>query len=137
MKENYLIDKTNFCGKCPECDHDWDGGLNRDNKPTSKLVRLESSDGDSWNSGETINYQCPNCNVAWDSETGERTEKYKAMLADETVLTLGVDVRRNLICHFATFIFCNFAMFCHLVIFVNAVLINSSPIFDIFRDNFW
>lgn len=83
MVENYLIDGTNFCGKCPECDHDWDGGLNRENKPTSKLVRLESSDGDSWNSGEKIHYQCPNCNVAWDSETGERSDKFKAMLADD------------------------------------------------------
>jgi uncharacterized Zn ribbon protein len=86
MTEKYIIDDTNYCGKCPECDHDWNGGLNKDNKPTSKLVRLESSDGDSWNSGEKIHYQCPNCNVAWNSETGERTDKFKAMIVDHKVM---------------------------------------------------
>jgi hypothetical protein len=95
MKENYLINETNFCGKCPECDHDWDGGLNRDNKPTSKLVRLESSDGESWNSGEKIHYQCPNCNVAWDSETGERTEKFKGMLADDAKMKELIETLRK------------------------------------------
>jgi len=34
IKEKYLIDNSNFCGKCPECDHDLDVGLNGDNEPT-------------------------------------------------------------------------------------------------------
>ena len=120
MKENYLINETNFCGKCPECDYDWDRGeavdvvmqrssilentlpefktsrtiaektakerygwTSENKKHISHLVRLESSDGESWDTGQKIHYQCPNCNVAWDSETGERTEKFKGMLADD------------------------------------------------------
>jgi hypothetical protein len=83
MKEKYIIDETNYCGKCPECDHDWDGGLNKDNKPTSKLVKIENSDLDQWLRGESYHYQCPNCNVAWESISGDRTNKFKAMLADD------------------------------------------------------
>ena len=87
MKENYIIDKTNYCGKCPECDHDWNGGLNKDNEPTSLLVKIENSDLDQWIHGESYHYQCPNCNVAWESNSGARTEKFKAMIVEHKVMS--------------------------------------------------
>jgi hypothetical protein len=129
MVENFKINETNHCGKCPECDFDWDKGevvdvirnsmLAQDyykNNPElilkidemaennakhnygwtpqnklhiSKLLKIEPSDSQQWNEGMNDIYQCPNCFIAWDSVSGQRTEKYKVMVAEgEAMLAL-------------------------------------------------
>lgn len=108
MVENYKITEENASGDCPECGYSWDGGdvleimksrnekINDDflidqarkmygwtpenPRRFSNLITIEPSDGDFDFDGSNGYHQCPKCNVAWDSVTGERTEKFKTML---------------------------------------------------------
>lgn len=96
----YIIDDSNACGNCPECGFNWNGeeiinitsehiarqyyGWTPENqKHSSKLIKIEPSDGAGWDNGENTYFQCPECQIAWDSESGERTEKYKKILSDD------------------------------------------------------
>jgi hypothetical protein len=121
MVENFKISETNYCGNCPECNSDWDMGevidvvrdglLNHDyykNNPDklekieeiakynarvdygwtpenrvhiSKLVTIEPSDSQ----------QCPNCSIAWDAVTGDRTDRYKLLIAESEVMKKAID----------------------------------------------
>ncbi len=108
MVENYKITEENASGCCPECNHSWDKGdvfeVMKQNSPNvddeiimknaeknykwtpetprrfSHLLFIEPSDGDYEFDGSNGFYQCPNCQIAWDSATGDRTDKYKTML---------------------------------------------------------
>ena len=110
----YIINDKNITGNCPECGHSWDKGdvvdVMRQERPSdsaeeiiklamrnhgwsldtpkrfSHLVFIEPSDGDFDSTGCNGYYQCPKCQIAWESETGERTEKYKMMLAEESAM---------------------------------------------------
>lgn len=111
MVEYYKIDENNASGCCPECGHSWDKGdvmeylessfptLNKEDllkqakrlynwtpenpRRFSHLVFIEPSDGDMDFDGNSGYYQCPNCNIAWDSKDGKRTDKYCIMLIDD------------------------------------------------------
>jgi len=108
MVEYYKITEENASGCCPECKISWDKGdameMLKSNQPTlneknllkeakrlynwtpenprrfSDLLFIEASDGDYNFDGESGNYQCPNCQIAWNSTTGERTDMYKTIL---------------------------------------------------------
>ena len=108
MVENYKITEENASGCCPECGHSWDKGdameALKNNHPTlteedllkqakrlynwtpenprrfSHLVFIEASDGDYDFDGISGCYQCPNCQIAWSSFDGKRTDKYKVIL---------------------------------------------------------
>jgi hypothetical protein len=114
MVSNYLISEENVTGCCPECGHSWDKGdvfeFMKERNPNlsdevllknvknnfgwtpetpkrfSHLVFIEPSDGDEIATGANGYYQCPNCQIAWESETGERTDKYKSMLAEDSAM---------------------------------------------------
>ena len=107
MIEKYIIDQTNYTGRCPECNADWDLGEAPDvwlkNNATSvpqdiarllaendsrlrgwtpenklhvsNLLTIENSDNMIFDT--TKHYQCPVCEIAWHSETGQRTDIYK------------------------------------------------------------
>jgi Zn-finger nucleic acid-binding protein len=102
MVEKYIIDDENYCGECPECKASWDKGevvdlvgektakeiygWTPDNKKhMSKLIKIEPTDSQAWE-GLNNHYQCPECFIAWDSVTGDRTEKYKIMTVDNGVM---------------------------------------------------
>jgi len=55
-------------------------------KRISKLAFIETSDGDDTFNGLDGYYQCPKCQVAWGSENGERTEKFKSLLAEKSAM---------------------------------------------------
>lgn len=104
----YKITEENASGCCPECGHSWDNGDVMDNLKKShpllneedllkkaninygwtperprrfnNLIFIEASDGDYNFNGESGYYQCPNCQISWNSSTGERTDMYKTML---------------------------------------------------------
>ena len=125
MVENYKITEENASGNCPECGYSWDGGdvleVMKSRNPKlsggdyligeakkmygwtpenprrfSKLVTIEPSDGDYDFDGSNGFHQCPNCSVAWDTVTGERTEKYKQMLVNHDKMTkLIEELRKN------------------------------------------
>jgi hypothetical protein len=108
MVENYKITEENASGCCPECNHSWDKGdvmdyvkesypkfeeedllkiAKRDFGWTPEnprrfnhLLFIEASDGDYNFDGQSGYYQCPNCQIAWHSFTGQRTDMYKTML---------------------------------------------------------
>jgi Zn-finger nucleic acid-binding protein len=63
-------------------------------KRISKLAFIETSDGDDSFNGLDGYYQCPQCQVAWGSENGERTEKFKSLLAEKSAMD---DFIKNLI----------------------------------------
>jgi hypothetical protein len=63
-------------------------------KRISKLAFVETSDGDETFNGLDGYYQCPQCQVAWGSENGERTEKFKSLLAEKSAMD---DFIKNLI----------------------------------------
>lgn len=108
MVENYKITEENASGCCPECNHSWDKGdvmdfmkesypklgeeglmkiAKRDYGWTPEnprrfnhLLFIEASDGDIDFDGSSGYYQCPNCQIAWGSDDGQRTDKYKVLL---------------------------------------------------------
>ena len=106
MKEKYIIDEQNYCGECPECKHSWDSGEIPDylmtlgntrvdaeilaqksygwtlenRKHLSNLIFIEASDGDMDYNGLDGFYQCGGCQIAWNSGTGKRTDKFKMFL---------------------------------------------------------
>lgn len=49
-------------------------------KRISKLVFIEASDGDITFNGVDGYYQCPDCQIAWNSSNGIRTDIYKSIL---------------------------------------------------------
>jgi Zn-finger nucleic acid-binding protein len=55
-------------------------------KRISKLAFVENSDGHDTFNGLDGYYQCPQCQVAWGSENGERTEKFKSLLAEKSAM---------------------------------------------------
>jgi hypothetical protein len=63
-------------------------------KRISKLAFVETSDGDETFNGLDGYYQCPHCQIAWGSENGERTEKFKSLLAEKSAMD---DFIKNLI----------------------------------------
>lgn len=107
MVEKYIIDSTNYTGRCPECDADWDLGEAPDvwlkNNATSvpqdiarqlaendsKLrgwtpenkMRVSSlitiENSDNFLFDTTQYYQCTHCEIAWKKDTGERTDLFK------------------------------------------------------------
>lgn len=99
MVEKFIINEHNYCGNCPECEYSWDNGIISENvanilklsesgpRGISKLVKIEPSDGASWFEGFSVYYKCPNCNIAWNAESGERTDKYKDMLFDSSKMS--------------------------------------------------
>ena len=111
MVENYLINDENYCGECPECKASWDKGeavdlvgeatakklygWTRDNKKhISKLIKIEPSDSQAWE-GMNVTFQCPNCFVAWDSVTGNRTNKYQQMTVNSDVMKKFMERLKN------------------------------------------
>ncbi len=108
MVEFYKITEENASGCCPECKISWDKGdameTLKSNHPTlteedllkqakrlynwtpenprrfSHLLFIEASDGDYNFDGESGYYQCHNCQIAWSSSNGERTDMYKTIL---------------------------------------------------------
>lgn len=62
------------------------GWTSLNKKRMSNLVFVESSDGDDTFNGLDGYYQCPQCQVAWGSENGERTEKFKSLLAEKSAM---------------------------------------------------
>jgi hypothetical protein len=114
MVENYKITEENSTGCCPECGHNWDKGdvfeFVKESNPNldddvilqnvknnygwtpenprrfSHLVFIEPSDGDFDFDGSNGYYQCPKCQIAWGSESGKRTDKYKTMLNEESAM---------------------------------------------------
>ena len=110
----YKITEENASGCCPECNHSWDKGdvmdfikksypmLNEDEllrkaerdfgwtpenpRRFNHLLFIEASDGDYNFDGQSGYYQCPNCQIAWDSATGERTDIYKTMLDNHSAM---------------------------------------------------
>ncbi len=55
-------------------------------KHISNLIFIEPSDGDEVNNYVDGYYQCPNCQIAWGSMSGERTDKYRSMLVNDRVM---------------------------------------------------
>ena len=55
-------------------------------KRISKLAFVEASDGDETFNGLDGYYQCPQCQVAWGSEDGERTERFKTLLGEKSAM---------------------------------------------------
>jgi hypothetical protein len=58
----------------------------------SHLTHLTLSDGDLDSTGEITHYMCPNCYIAWDVNSGERTDRYKLMLYKHQEM---IDAMRN------------------------------------------
>jgi hypothetical protein len=102
MVEKYIIDEKNYCGNCPECNASWDKGevidfitdklvikeygwTSENKKHISKLIKIEPSDSQAWD-GLNTHFQCHECLIAWDSVTGDRTEKYKSLTVDNDVM---------------------------------------------------
>jgi uncharacterized Zn ribbon protein len=102
MVEKYIIDEKNYCGTCPECKASWDKGevislvseetarkiygWSPDNhKHISKLIKIEPTESQAWE-GMNTHFQCPECFIAWDAVTGDRTDKYKLMTVDSDVM---------------------------------------------------
>jgi hypothetical protein len=102
MIENYIINEKNYCNNCPECNALWDKGeaINlvpeetakkvygwtpQNNKHISKLIKIDPTESQAWE-GVNTHFQCPECFIAWDSVTGNRTEKYKMMTVDTDVM---------------------------------------------------
>ena len=54
-------------------------------KHISKLIKIEPSDSQAWN-GMNTHFQCHECFIAWDSVTGDRTDKYKLLTVDNDVM---------------------------------------------------
>ena len=83
MVENFKISETNYCGKCPECNSDWDMGevidvvrdglLNHDyyKKNPDKLEKIED--------------------IARYAVTGDRTDKYKLLIAESEAMKKAID----------------------------------------------
>lgn len=112
--ENYKISEENASGCCPECGHSWDKGdvmeylkqsfpslselellkkakdgygwTPENPRRFSHLVYIEPSDGDYDFTGQSGYYQCPNCQIAWDSIDGNRTDKFKTMLDNQHIM---------------------------------------------------
>ena len=53
-------------------------------KRISKLAFIEPSDGDDIANGVDGFYQCPQCQIAWGSESGQRTDRYKVLFRQYT-----------------------------------------------------
>ena len=102
MVEKYIINEKNYCGECPECKASWDKGeaINLvseetarkvynwspdNNKHISKLIKIEPTESQAWE-GMNAHFQCHECFIAWDSVTGDRTDKYKLMTVDSDVM---------------------------------------------------
>jgi len=102
MVEKYIINEKNYCGECPECKASWDKGeaINLvseetarkvynwspdNNKHISKLIKIEPTESQAWE-GMNVHFQCHECFIAWDSVTGDRTDKYKLMTVDSDVM---------------------------------------------------
>jgi uncharacterized Zn ribbon protein len=102
MIEKYKITEENYCGECPECKTSWDKGEAIDlvseniakniykwtpenKKHISKLIKIEPTESQAWE-GMNTHFQCPECFIAWDAVTGDRTEKYKAMTVDSNLM---------------------------------------------------
>lgn len=89
---DYLMDKELYLGATT--DRGIAEGIARRNygwtpenqKRISKLAFVESSDGDDTFNGLDGYYQCPQCQIAWGSENGERTEKFKSLLAEKSAM---------------------------------------------------
>lgn len=64
-------------------------------KRISKLAFIEPSDGDDIANGVDGFYQCPQCQIAWGTETGRRTDMYKSMLNDYSAMTAFVENLRK------------------------------------------
>jgi len=111
MNEKYLINEENYCGECPECKASWDKGEAIDlvpeetarkvygwtpenKKHISKLIKIEPTDSQAWN-GMNTHFQCHECFIAWDSVTGDRTEKYKMMTVDTDVMKRFMEKLKN------------------------------------------
>lgn len=62
------------------------GWTPQNQKRMSKLVFIESSDGDETFNGLDGYYQCPQCQVAWGSGDGQRTEKFKSLLTEKSAM---------------------------------------------------
>ena len=56
-------------------------------KRISKLAYIEPSDGDGIFNGVDGFYQCPNCQIAWGTESGERTDRYKVILDNHSAMS--------------------------------------------------
>lgn len=123
MVSNYIINDKNITGNCPECGYSWDKGdvvdvLKEANpqksmeqiielamrnhgwsldtpKRFSHLVFIELSDGDYNSTGCNGYYQCPNCQISWESETGERSEKHKAMMSEDSAMKKFIENLKN------------------------------------------
>lgn len=54
----------------------------------SKLAYIEPSDGDGIFNGVDGFYQCPQCQIAWGTESGERTDRYKVMLDEGSAFAM-------------------------------------------------
>lgn len=111
MVEKYIIDEKNYCGQCPECKASWDKGeaINvvpektareiykwtpENQKHISNLIKLEPSESQAWEGINTY-FQCPECFIAWDAVTGDRTEKYKLMTVDTDVMKRFMERLKN------------------------------------------
>lgn len=55
-------------------------------KRISKLVFIEPSDGDGIANGIDGFHQCPNCQISWGTESGERTDRYKSLLVEHSAM---------------------------------------------------
>lgn len=60
-------------------------------KRMSNLIFIELSDGDYLANGLDGYYQCGNCQVAWNSESGERSEKFKVLLTQSAEMKAKLD----------------------------------------------
>ena len=111
MVEKYIIDEKNYCGECPECKASWDKGeaislvsektareaygwTPENKKHISKLIKIEPTESQAWN-GMNTHFQCPECFIAWDALTGDRTEKYKLMTVDTDVMKRFMERLKN------------------------------------------
>jgi hypothetical protein len=73
------------------------GWSEENQKRMSNLIFIELSDGDYNATGMDGYYQCGNCQVAWHSESGERSDKFKVMLTqnDEMKAQLAEILAKN------------------------------------------
>lgn len=89
---DYLMDKELYLGATTDraiAEHTATksyGWTPQNKKRISKLAFVESSDGDDTFNGLDGYYQCPHCQIAWGSENGERTEKFKTLLAEKSAM---------------------------------------------------
>lgn len=97
---DYLMDKELYLGATTDraiAEHTARksyGWTPENQKRISKLAFVETSDGDETFNGLDGYYQCPHCQIAWGSENGERTEKFKSLLAEKSAMD---DFIKNLI----------------------------------------